>query len=281
MMNFGGYEVVYTYGESSIVILPVPYDETSTYMKGADKGPGAILEASPNMEFYDIETATEAHLHGIFTLDPVTEKSSPDALVNEVEARVTALLEEKKFPVLIGGNHTISIGAFRAFGKKYGNLSILQLDAHADLRREYEGSPLNHACAMSRAREVAKVVQVGIRSISAGEVPDAEMENIYPAHRLYFDKKLYRKAIGSLTENVYVTIDLDVLDPSLMPSTGTPEPGGPDYNEIMNFLREVAGEKNIVGFDVVELCPNPLNRTPDFVAAKLIYQFISYIFARR
>jgi agmatinase len=278
-MNFGGYEVVYSYEGSSIVVLPVPYDETSTYMKGADKGPDAILEASPNMEFYDIETATEAHLHGIFTLDPITEKSSPEALAEAVRVKVGQLLLEKKFPVVIGGNHTVSIGSFRAFGEKYPNLTILQLDAHSDLRPEYEGSKLNHACAMSRAREVAPVIQVGIRSMSIDELPYAEWDKIYPAHRLYYEKDLYSKALDSLSENVYVTIDLDVFDPSIMPSTGTPEPGGPDYYEIMHFLRMVAENRNVVGFDVVELCPNPSNKMPDFVAAKVIYQFLSYIFA--
>jgi agmatinase len=280
-MNFGGHEVVYDYLNSAIVMLPVPYDETSTWMRGADKGPEAILQASPNLEFYDIETGTEAHLNGIYTLDAVTEKSSPEALSAAVEAQVNILLDEKKFPVLIGGNHTVSIGSFRAFAKRYPDLSILQLDAHTDLREEYEGSALNHACAMARAREVAHVVQVGIRSMSAEELPFADWKNIYPAHSLYYNKNLYSKALTSLSENVYITIDMDVFDPSLIPSTGTPEPGGPDYYEIMHFLHDVAEKRNIVGFDVVELCPNPSNLMPDFVAAKVIYQLLSYIFASR
>ena len=280
-MHFGGYEVNYSYEESSVVVIPVPYDETSTYMKGADKGPDAILEASPNMEFYDIETGTEAHLHGIFTVDQITEKSSPEALIEAVRSKVIQLLDEKKFPIVIGGNHTVSIGSFIAFGEKFRNLSILQLDAHADLRPEYEGSKLNHACAMARAREVAPVIQVGIRSMSVDELPYADWDKIYPAHKLYYDKSLYSRALESLSENVYVTIDLDVFDPSIMPSTGTPEPGGPDYYELMHFLREVAEKRNIVGFDVVELCPNPSNKMPDFVAAKVIYQFLSYILASR
>jgi agmatinase len=280
-MHFGGYEVNYSYEESSVVVIPVPYDETSTYMKGADKGPDAILEASPNMEFYDIETGTEAHLNGIFTVDQITEKSSPEALVEAVRSKVRQLLDEKKFPIVIGGNHTVSIGSFIAFGEKFRNLSILQLDAHADLRPEYEGSKLNHACAMARAREVAPVIQVGIRSMSVDELPYADWDKIYPAHKLYYDKSLYSRALESLSENVYVTIDLDVFDPSIMPSTGTPEPGGPDYYELMHFLREVAEKRNIVGFDVVELCPNPSNKMPDFVAAKVIYQFLSYILASR
>lgn len=277
-MNFGGHEVVYSYERSSVIVLPVPYDETSTYMKGADKGPDAVMEASVNLEFYDIETDSEAHKHGIFTLDPLTERSSPEALVSAVHKKVKWIIEEGKFPVLVGGNHSVSIGAFRAVAEKFTNLTILQIDAHSDMRQEYEGSPFNHACAMARASEVAPVVQVGIRSISAEELAFTDMKNLYPAHQLHYDKKLYLKALESLNENVYITIDLDAFDPSFMPSTGTPEPGGPGYYDIMHFLRDVAFKRNVVGFDVVELCPNPNNKVPDFIAAKVIYQLLSYIF---
>jgi agmatinase len=279
-MNFGGDEVVYNYQESAIVILPVPYDATSTWMKGADKGPEAIMQASVNLEFYDIETGSEAHKHGIFTYEPVEEKSSPEALVNSVCEKVKFLLSEKKYPVVVGGNHTVSIGSIKAFAESYEKLSVLQLDAHSDLRQKYEGSVLNHACVMARAREIVPIVQVGIRSMSSDELPFADRNNIYPSHILYYDKSLYNRALNSLKENVYVTIDLDVFDPALMPSTGTPEPGGPDYYELMHFLRDVANAKNIVGFDVVELCPSISNKIPDFIAAKIIYQLLSYIFAK-
>jgi agmatinase len=278
-MNFGGNEVVFDYSVSRIIIVPVPYDETSTWMKGADRGPDAIMEASVNLEFYDVETNSEAHRKGIHTIDPLTEKSSPESLVKAVHDKISLLLAEKKFPVIAGGNHTVSIGSIKAFSENFNNLSVLQLDAHADLRQEYEGSLFNHACAMARARESAPLVQVGIRSMSAEELPFADRSRIFFAHELYGNKKLYADAIGKLTENVYITIDLDVFDPSLMPSTGTPEPGGPDYYELMHFLREVVGNRNVVGFDVVELCPNPSNKAPDFVAAKVIYQLLSYIFA--
>lgn len=278
-MNFGGHEVVYGYEESKIIILPVPYDETSTWIKGSDKGPDAILEASPNLEFFDVETMSEAHLAGIHTVDPVTEKETPEKLVDEVYRRVSSLLGDGKFPVTIGGNHTVPIGVFRAFAEKYDDLTILQLDAHADLRPEYEGSPLNHACAMARAREYAPIVQVGIRSMSKDELPFLDTGRMFFSHKLYSDKSLYRRALEKISKNVYLTIDLDVLDPSLMPSTGTPEPGGPDYNELMNFLREVIATRNLVGFDVVELCPNENDKAPDFVAAKIIYQLLSYRFS--
>jgi agmatinase len=279
-MNFGGDEVVYDYSDSGIVIVPVPYDETSTWMKGAEMGPDAILEASVNLEFYDVETSSEAHLIGINTIEPVLEKETPEKLVNAVYDKTMLLFSDKKFPVIIGGNHTVTIGAIKAFSENFNNLSVLQLDAHADLRQEYEGSEFNHACAMARAREFAPIVQVGIRSMSAVELPYADMDRIFYSHELYYDKDLYGKAIDKLTENVYITIDLDVFDPSIMPSTGTPEPGGPEYLELLHFLRDVIRKKNVVGFDVVELCPSPTNKTPDFVAAKIIYQLLSYRFAK-
>jgi agmatinase len=277
-MNFGGNEVVYNYSESGIIIVPVPYDETSTWMKGADKGPDAILEASVNLEFYDVETSSEAHLTGINTIPPVLEKETPQKLVNAVYDRTLSLLTDKKFPVIIGGNHTVSIGAIKAFSEYFKNLTILQLDAHADLRQLYEGSEFNHACAMARAREYAPIVQVGIRSMSAEELPFAEKDRIFFSHELYYDKTLYEKAIDKLTENVYITIDLDIFDPSLMPSTGTPEPGGPPYYELLHFMRDVMKTRNVVGFDLVELCPSVTNKSPDFIAAKIIYQLLSYKF---
>jgi agmatinase len=277
-MNFGGSEVVYDYSDSRIIIVPVPYDETSTWMKGADKGPEAVMEASVNLEFFDVETSAEAHLKGIHTIEPVKEKKTPEHLVNAVYDKISSLLNDNKFPVVVGGNHTVSIGSIKAFSEKFSNLSVLQLDAHSDLRNEYEGSFYNHACAMARAREFAPVIQVGIRSMSAEERKNADYEKIFYAHELYYDKTLYASAIEKLTDNVYITIDLDVFDPSLMPSTGTPEPGGPDYFEIIHFLREVIRKRNVAGFDVVELCPSPANKAPDFVAAKIIYQLLSYKF---
>lgn len=277
-MNFGGSEVIYDYPSSKIIIVPVPYDETSTWMKGADRGPEAILEASVNLEFYDIETGSQAHLAGIHTLKPLTEKSSPENLVNEVMNTTRSLLADKKFPVIIGGNHTVSIGSVKAFAESYPDLTVLQLDAHSDLRQEYEGSSLNHACVMARIREMVPVVQVGIRSMSAEELPFVESDRIFFAHELCYERSLYTKAIEKLSKDVYITIDLDVFDPSLMPSTGTPEPGGPPYYDLIHFLRNVIRMRNVVGFDIVELCPSPVNRAPDFVAAKIIYQMLSYRF---
>jgi agmatinase len=278
-MNFGGNEVVYNYSESGIIIVPVPYDETSTWMKGADKGPDAILDASVNLEFYDVETSSEALLKGVNTIAPILEKETPEMLVKDVYDRIFSLLSDKKFPVIIGGNHTVSIGAIKAFSEYFENLTILQLDAHADLRQVYEGSVFNHACTMARAREFAPVVQVGIRSMSAEELPFVERDRIFFSHELYYDKSLYHRALDKLTGNVYITIDLDVFDPSIMPSTGTPEPGGPPYFELLHFMRDVIKSRNVVGFDVVELCPSETNKSPDFIAAKIIYQLLSYKFS--
>jgi agmatinase len=280
-MNFGGDEVVYDYSESEIIIVPVPYDETSTWMRGADKGPDAILEASVNLEFYDVETSSEALLAGIFTIDPILQKETPELLVDDVYNRIMSLLNDNKFPVVIGGNHTVSIGSLKAFSEYFNNITILQLDAHADLRQEYEGSSLNHACAMARAKELAPIVQVGIRSMSAEEIPYVDKERIFYSHELFYNKDLYERALDLLSENVYITIDLDVFDPSIMPSTGTPEPGGPEYFELLHFMRNVIERRNVVGFDIVELCPNAANKTPDFIAAKILYQLLSYRFSKK
>jgi agmatinase len=278
--NFGGEEIVYSYDQSEVIILPVPYDATSTYIKGADRGPAAILDASPALEFYDIETGGEAHKVGIHTLDPLITGDDPEEVTKAVCEITGRLFSEGRFPVIIGGNHTISIGAFKAASDAFPGLTILQLDAHSDLRPVYEGSPLNHACAMARALEYAPIVQVGIRSMSAEELPFVKRNRIFYAHDLYYDKKLYNKALKLLSENVYITIDLDVFDPSVMPSTGTPEPGGPDYRELIHFLRDVIRKRNVVGFDVVELCPSDSDKTPDFMAAKIIYQLLSYKFVK-
>jgi len=278
-MNFGGAEVIYDYSGSDIIIIPVPYDATSTWMRGAEKGPDAIMEASVNLEFYDIETLSSVHKRGIHTIPPVAVGNSPEELVNEVYNKTDEILSDGKFPVIIGGNHTVSIGSVKAISDHYDDLTVLQLDAHADMRQAYEGSPLNHACAMARITEMVPAVQLGIRSMSEDELPFVREDRIFYSHDLFHDKTLYKKALDLLTGNVYITIDLDVFDPSLMPSTGTPEPGGPAYYELMHFLKIVAGERNVVGFDVVEMCPSPVNKTPDFVAAKVIYQLLSYVFA--
>ena len=270
------------YEGAEIAILPVPYDGTSTWIKGADRGPEALLDASYNLEFYDIETETEVYRRGIATLEPVVEASSPEAMADEVERRMTAILDDGKFPVLIGGEHSVSIGAFRAMARRYPNLTILQLDAHSDMRDEYEGSPCNHACVMARAKELTpNITQVGIRSTAREELHNIDPKRTFHAYRIAEDSEWVERVSAQLGEEVYITIDLDVFDPSVLPSTGTPEPGGLHYREVMGLLRRVIREHRVVGLDVVELCPNPAAKASDFLAAKLIYQFLSELYADR
>lgn len=276
---YGDFEEKYTnYETAEIAILPVPYDGTSTWIKGADKGPQALLEASFNLEFYDIETDSEVFKKGIATLDAVAENSSPEAMADEVERRMNTILDDKKFPVLLGGEHSVSVGAFRAVAKHYDNFSILQLDAHSDMRDEYEGSPYNHACVMARGKDItSSIVQVGIRSSAIEEKHNIDPERIFYAHEIkeLGDTTWMYEISQKLLDNVYVTIDLDVLDPAYMPSTGTPEPDGLSYRDVMTLLKLINERHNIIGLDVVELCPNASNKAPDFLAAKLIYQFLS------
>lgn len=279
MTNYGGIPREYCDEEKSpIVILPVPYDGTSTWIKGADKGPGAILEASANMELYDIETETEVYKKGIFTARPVKEKKSPERMTEAVYNEVKKFLAAKKFVVTIGGEHSVSVGAIRAHAEKYKDMCVLQFDAHSDMRESYEGSKYNHACAMARAKECAPVFQVGIRSMDAEERPNIDPKKVFFAEIMRQDKSWPDKVLSILSPNVYITIDLDVFDPSIMPSTGTPEPGGMGWYEILDLIQRVNEKFNIVGFDVVELCPNEHDRAPDFLASKLIYKILSYRF---
>ncbi|MCK9400061.1 MAG: agmatinase [Bacteroidales bacterium] len=279
-MNFGGIPPTYSaYESSSIVILPVPFDATSTWIKGADRGPDAILEASANMELYDIETDSEVYLKGIHTAKPVIEKTSPEALTRQVHKTIIKFLEDEKFVVTLGGEHSVTIGAVQAFAEHIPGLCVLQIDAHTDLRQEYEGSRFNHACVMARVREWCPIVQVGIRSMDVVEKPYLAKDRIFFAkditggHSGWIDD-----VIEKLNYHVYVTIDLDGFDPSIMPATGTPEPGGLAYYDVINLMRKLIVKKKLVGFDVVELCPIDNNKASDFLASKLIYQLLSYQF---
>lgn len=277
--GFGNLPARYSGEETSkIVILPVPYDGTSTWIKGADRGPEALLSASANLELYDIETDTEVFRKGIFTDDPVNEKESPDKLVNAVYRRVSYWLSRGKFVVTLGGEHTVSIGAIRAYAEFTPGLSVLQIDAHADLRNEYEGSRFNHACVMARVGEICPFVQVGIRSMDSSEKGNIQKERIVWSYEMIEKDMWINKVISLLSEYVYVTFDLDAFDPSIMPSTGTPEPGGLTWNSVMKLFSTLTVEKKIVGFDVNELCPIKDLKAPDFLAAKLVYKILSYRF---
>lgn len=279
MTNYGGIPKEYCNEEKSpIVILPVPYDGTSTWGKGADKGPEAILEASANMELFDIETETEVYKKGIYTARPVKEKKSPERMTEAVHKEVKKYLASGKFVVTLGGEHSVSVGAIQAHAEKYKDMCVLQFDAHSDMRDSYEGSKFNHACAMARAKEYAPVIQVGIRSMDIDERPNIDFKKVFIADIMRQDKSWQDKVLSILSTNVYITIDLDVFDPSIMPSTGTPEPGGMGWYDLLDLVRKVDEKFNIVGFDVVELCPNHHDRAPDFLASKLIYKILSYRF---
>jgi len=277
MKQYGDLPKQFTsFDSSKVVIIPVPYDGTSTWLKGADKGPQALLEASANMEVYDVETDSEVHKVGIHTLPAITEKGSPEAMVEAVYEKVKDLLKKKKFPIVIGGEHSVSIGAIKAVAGQFNDLTILQFDAHADLRDEYEGSKYNHACVMARAKELLPIVQVGIRSMSVEEREDVQPDRIFYASHIHEHKTWMYELLNKLSRNVYITIDLDVLDPSIMPSTGTPEPGGLLWYQILEILKIVSEKVNIVGFDVVELRPLKENKASDFLASKLIYTLLTY-----
>jgi agmatinase len=280
MMQYGNLPEKFSeQDQSAIIIIPVPYDVTSTWMKGTDQGPKALLEASANMELYDIETGTEVYRHGIHTDVSFSIPGNPETMVNKVAKRVYYWLNKNRFVVTIGGEHTITIGSVQAHIEKYPGLSVLQLDAHTDLRQEYEGSPFNHACTMARVREKCQVTQVGIRSMGIEEIEYIDHDRIFLASKIIKDNEWIPKVIHTLNDQVYLTIDLDVFDSSVMPSTGTPEPGGLDWYVVLDLIRGVIKEKELVGFDIMELCPNNYNKAPDFLAAKLLYKVLSYRFA--
>lgn len=279
--RFAGLEDPYGLEDfAKIVILPVPFDKTTTYQKGSHLGPEALIEASRNLELYDIETDSRVYLKGIYTAPPIAAQTSKEMLA-ATYARTRHFLAEGKFVVTIGGEHSISYASIRAHAEHYQKLSVLQLDAHADLQPAYLEDPWSHACVMARVRElpnVMKSVAVGIRSMAIEEKIHFEADNTFLAHTLDKNDDWMEDVVRKLSDPVYITFDLDVFDSALMPSTGTPEPGGMQWNQTFRLLKRVAQEKNIVGFDIVELCPISSNKAPDYLAAKLLYKLLSYIF---
>ncbi len=270
------------YEKSKVAIVPVPYGKTVTYKKGTENGPRAILEASTKVELFDDELAKETYKIGIHTAGEleVQNLDSPE-MVAQVEKKVSSLIKDDKFPVLIGGEHSISIGAVKALLKSHKDLNVFYLDAHYDLRDIYRDSKLNHACVARRISEMCPTVIVGTRSLSREEKnflpnPNINVFNVYDI----LDMPNWREKINeTLSENVYISIDLDVFDLSIMPSVGTPEPGGMGWYEVLDLIRFVIQRKNIVGFDVVELSPIKDMIAPDFLAAKLVYRLLGYQFA--
>lgn len=276
--KFGGLEEKAE--NSKIVIVPAPFDQTTTYGHGSEKGPAAIIEASRNVELYDIETDFEVYQVGIKTADPVHARTSKE-LQERLYQTVQDFLKEGKFVVTLGGEHAISAAPIKAHAEAFGPISVLQLDAHSDLIEAYGGNPYSHASVMARVSEmdgIEQIVSVGIRSMSSEELPMLSKTKTFFAHNLHEGNGWMEEAISALSDTVYITFDLDVFDSSLMPATGTPEPGGLFWHQVIPFLKLVAKKKNIVGFDVVELAPISQMPAPDFLAAKLVYKLLSFVF---
>lgn len=279
MRNFGGIGDEFSSFENSLILLQsIPYDGTSTWGKGADGAFDAFITATENMETYDIDTDSEVYTHGIHILPEITEDKSPEAVFEKVYSTTKELLKTNKYLTFFGGEHSVSIGIIKAFYEKYSNLSVLQFDAHADLRKSYMGSEYNHACAVHDASKNTNLIQLGIRSMEKCELEYMNKEKCFFAADMYGNNNWVEKSINLLGDDVYITIDLDAFDPSIMPSTGTPEPGGLDWYTVINYLKEVFKRKNVVGFDIVELAPSKYNKAPDFLVAKLYYKLLSYKF---
>jgi len=286
--NFGALPEEYSrYETARVVILPVPLERTTSYMAGTHNGPAAILAASRNMETYDEELGVETYTKvRIATLPPVdTQTGSLEKVLAELHTTELALLRDGKFPVALGGEHSLTAPLVAAAAKVFSGLSVLQIDAHADLREAYQDNPASHASVMRRVVEVCPAVQVGIRSVSAEEV---EAIPKLPT-KIYWAKDIAHRApeewvsrvVADLSEHVYLTVDLDGFDPAYVPATGTPEPGGLNWHQITTLIREVAARKKIVAMDVVELLPQPGDHASDFLAAKLIYKAVGYVFCAR
>jgi agmatinase len=288
-VSFGGIPDKYaTWKSSSFVVIPFPIDLTTTYVTGTRNGPGAIIEASGHMELFDEENKIEPYRAGIFVSTEIPMLTTgPIAMLKELEKRMKAVMRAGKFPILLGGEHSGTCGAVSALKKKYEDLTILQFDAHADLRDTYLGTQWNHACVGRRIVDSgAKLVQVGVRSISEEEdrfLRKAETVKTFYASEVRDNlADVTRGIVSSLSGNVYISIDLDVFDPGIMPAVGTPEPGGLDWFEVVDILRDVMrSDCNIVGFDIMELSPLPGIVAPDFLAAKLCYRMMGWVLAKR
>ncbi len=283
--NFLGLPPPYSdFKKAKFVILPVPYEQTTTFKSGTKNGPQAIISASREVELFDEELEFEAHSVGISTLQELEVTAlGPQKMNQRIYHTVKKLIRQNKFVIMLGGEHSITYGLVKAYQEKYKDLTVLQLDAHSDLRESYQDNKFSHACAMKRVWEICPVVGVGIRNLSAGEFRFIKRNKIrlFRARDLQNFEDYYDEIVSSLSENVFLTSDLDYFDPSLMPAVGTPEPGGLFWYETLELLQKVILKKNLVGFDVVELSPLSGNVAPDFLAARLIYKLISYQVAKQ
>lgn len=266
-----------TLENSKVMLVTVPYDGTSTWGKGADKGPELFLDASENMELYDIETGTEPYLEGVWMAGEVAEDTSPEAMTQAVYEKTKEMMQhDGKLFTLFGGEHSVSIGSIRAFGEKYPDLTVLQLDAHTDLRPEFHGSTSNHACAVFEASQKLNLVQVGIRSCDAEEMQYVPEGQCFWAHEIAKNDRWIDDVLEKVSGNVYITIDLDAFDPAFAPSTGTPEPGGLQWYPTLELLKKVFEKCNVVAFDIVELMDSAYAKPTAFLAAKLYYKMLAY-----
>ena len=277
--NFGGLaEEFIGYEKARAVVLPVPFDLTTSWMSGASQGPRALIEASGYLELYDIETRSEVYQQGIFTDEEVAATSSMD-LNEKVYERVRRHIQADKFVVTLGGEHSVAFGSAKAHTERYPKSSILHLDAHTDRREEFEDNKFSHACTLHRIAELnSDIVSVGIRSLDVTELQYLDKKKVFYAEDIFHSMDWIGQVLELLQPDVYLTFDLDVFDPAIMPSTGTPEPGGLYWYPVLHLLRAVTKARNLVGCDVVELSPNALNKAPDFLAAKLVYKILSYKF---
>lgn len=266
--------------DASFIIIPVPYEHTTSYGKGTRYGPKSILRSSYQLEFWDEEVKDDVYKVGIFTSDYFKHIKSESIFFREIEKFVEFLINKyTAIPVFIGGEHSISQGLIPPFDRKYPNLSILHFDAHADLRDEYEGNPHSHASALYPASLKSKIVQIGIRSVATEEKHLINKGNVrtFLMHECLDIEVLIPKVLKELSDNVYMTIDVDGFDPSVMPATGTPQPGGFSWYDALRIFKAVCMNKNIVGFDVVEVSPVKNSNITEFNTAKLIYRLMGYI----
>jgi agmatinase len=284
-MNFGGIdeEQYSSFDSSRIIVWPVSYEGTVSFGTGTGGGAMAIVDASRNMELYEEETGSEVYKLGIHTLNEFEPHDTPEAMMESLYDRTKELLESEKFICMLGGEHSVSAPVIKAHAEKFHNVSVLQIDAHADLRDTYDGTPHSHASIMARVVKDLRIpsVQVGIRSISADE---ARSLNTGLPTKIFWAKDIVGRtdwidsAIDALTENVYLTIDIDGLDPSLVPTTGTPEPGGLGWYETLALIRKLARKRRVIGMDLVEFSKTDNSDAPAFLCSKLVYKSLAYIF---
>jgi agmatinase len=280
--EFGGTMPTATdFDRARVVILPVPLDRTTSYVAGTRNGPHEILVASSHMELWDEETGTDVHGIGIFTMPEMEFPfAGMDEVMQEVRRVAGEIVARGKFPFVLGGEHSITAPVVAALAQHHPRLSVLQIDAHADQRDTFMGTPHNHACVMRRVVDIAPAVQVGIRSLSpeeAAALPSLRTKVFYD-YNMRRDPQWIDRVVDALSDEVYITIDADGFDPAIMPAVGTPEPGGLSWYEALALLRRVIEARRVVGCDLVELCPMPGNVSPAFLCAKLVYKILSYRF---